>query len=297
MHPKAVFMQTNMTKVSKWEVLIQSINQVGLSVEREIHGFAVKNEDLVFPYIILTLCLRGTARALYDMKEMTHSKNVMGLIMPGHIMHPIDCSDDYAYARIAVSVQMFEDLQLQTLSHDSEKYHYAPICTLTDEQAERMLVIVDQLAVIASYTEEELPHRYHTLLAQLAVGYDFLNLYRREQDKQWADNRHTALFSKFCELVVAHHAKSREVKYYAELLGLSPKHFTKVIRSVTNGMSPADWIEQYVITQAKRIIEAHPKQPLNQVAYQLGFFDPTSFYRYFKHATGMTAKEYAKSLR
>jgi AraC-like DNA-binding protein len=160
-----------------------------------------------------------------------------------------------------------------------------------------MLVIVDQLAVIASYTEEELPHRYHTLLAQLAVGYDFLNLYRREQDKQWADNRQTALFSQFYELVVAHHAKSREVKYYAELLGLSPKHFTKIIRSVTNGMSPADWIEQYVITQAKRIIEAHPNQQLNQAVYQLGFFDPTSFYRYFKHATGMTAKEYAKSLR
>ena len=30
------------------------------------------------------------------------------------------------------------------------------------------------------HTDKELPHRYHVLLAQLAVGYEFLNFYRRD---------------------------------------------------------------------------------------------------------------------
>lgn len=29
-----------------------------------------------------------------------------------------------------------------------------------------------------------------------------------------------------------------------------------------------------------------------QIAYMLGFTEPTSFYRYFRNATGMTAKQY-----
>ena len=40
----------------------------------------------------------------------------------------------------------------------------------------------------SNHTEQELPHRYQALLAQLAVGYEFLNFYRREQDKQYRDS-------------------------------------------------------------------------------------------------------------
>ena len=51
-------------------------------------------------------------------------------------------------------------------------------------------------------------------------------------------------------------------------------------------------MKQYVIAQAKRLIETRATQTLQETAYMLGFSEPTSFYRYFKRATGMTAKEY-----
>ena len=97
---------------------------------------------------------------------------------------------------------MFEDLRYHTFSHDHEKYNYAPVCSLTDEQAAHLLTIVDQLIVIGNHTDEEMPHRHQTLLAQLAVGYEFLNCYSREQDKQWTENRHIEIYKRFCDLVV-----------------------------------------------------------------------------------------------
>jgi AraC-like DNA-binding protein len=127
------------------------------------------------------------------------------------------------------------------------------------------------------------------------VGYEFLNLFRREQDKQWAKNRQMDLFNRFCELVVTHYRESREIQFYATLLDLTPKYLSSSIRSVA-GMSPARWIEQYVITQAKRLIETYPAASLKEIAYMLGFDEPTSFYRYFKHATGMTAKSFRTHL-
>ena len=211
--------------------MIKDIEQSGILIVREMQRFFNYNEDFVFPHIILTLCLSGSARAMYDMRVITHRKNDLAIIMPGHIMHPMDCTDDFTYALFFISPKMFDDLRFHTFSHDYEKFNYAPVCSLTDEQATHLLSIVDQLIIIAKHTNEELPHRHQTLLAQLAVGYEFLNYYRREQDKQWTENRHVELFNRFCDLVVKHYRESREVKYYADLLNLTPKYFSKVIRT------------------------------------------------------------------
>jgi len=284
-----------MALIPSKELLIEEVEQSGILIVREMHRFFNLNEDFVFPHIILTLCLSGSARAKYDMRVITHRKNDLAFIMPGHVMHPMDCTDDFTYALFFISPKMFDDLRFHTFSHDYEKFNYAPVCSLTDEQAAHLLTIVDQLIVIANHTDEELPHRYQALLAQLAVGFEFLNYYRREQDKQWAENRHTELFNRFCDLVVKHYRESREIKYYADLLNLTPKYLSKVIRAATSGISPAEWIEQYVTTQAKHLIETRATQTLQETAYMLGFSEPSSFYRYFKRVTGMTAKQYRDS--
>ena len=275
--------------------LLQSLEQTDILIVREMRSFFGYDEDYVFPHIVLTLILSGSARAMYDMRVITHHKNDLSIILPGHIMHPMDCSDDFSYLLLFISPKMLDDLQFHTFSHDHEKFNYAPVCSLTDEQAAHLIDIVDQLAIIANHADKELPHRYQTLLAQLAVGYEFLNYYRRDQDRQWAENRYADIFNRFCDLVVKHYRESRELKFYADLLNLTPKHLSKVIRTATNGLSPVKWIELYVTAQAKRLIEARATQTLQETAYMLGFTEPTSFYRYFKRVTGMTAKEYRDS--
>lgn len=275
--------------------LLQSLEQTDILIVREMRSFFGYDEDYVFPHIVLTLILSGSARAMYDMRVITHHKNDLSIILPGHIMHPMDCSDDFSYLLLFISPKMLDDLQFHTFSHDHEKFNYAPVCSLTDEQAAHLIDIVDQLAIIANHADKELPHRYQTLLAQLAVGYEFLNYYRRDQDRQWVENRYADIFNRFCDLVVKHYRESRELKFYANLLNLTPKHLSRVIRTATNGLSPVKWIEQYVTAQAKRLIEARATQTLQETAYMLGFTEPTSFYRYFKRVTGMTAKEYRDS--
>lgn len=272
--------------------MVKAVERSGFLIVREMQRFFNIDEDFVFPHIVLTLCLSGSARAMYDMRVITHRKNDLAIILPGHIMHPMDCSDDFTYALFFISPQMFDDLRLSSFSHDSEKFNYAPVCSLTDEQTAHLLAIIDLLIAIASRTEEELPHRYQALLAQLAVGYEFLNLYRSEQDRQWRENRNSELFNRFCELVVKHYRESREIKYYAGLMNLTPKYLSRVIRAAANGLSAGEWIEQYVTAQAKRLIETRATQTLQETAYMLGFSEPTAFYRYFKRVTGMTAKEY-----
>ena len=59
--------------------------------------------------------------------------------------------------------------------------------------------------------------------------------------------------------MVKHYRESREIQFYANLLNLTPKHLSKVIRAAAD-ISPMKWIEQYVIAQAKRVTGMTAKQ-------------------------------------
>ena len=273
----------------------QAVEQNGVWVEKEMRGFPSTGVDMVCPYLILILCLRGSARAMFDMQEIKIEKNDFGILMPGHVLRRVSCSEDYTYSRTLISTEMFSELKTHAFSHDSDKYNRAPQCHLTDVQAKRVLALLELLEAIALHDHNDLQLRRQMLLSHMAVGYEFINYYRREQDREWAESRSAPLYTRFCDLVVEHYKENRNVNFYAGLLDYDPRYFSKVFRQYSNGLSPLEWIQQYVATQAKRIMDIHPEQTVKETAYQLGFPDTANFCRYFKRATGIFPQEYKKS--
>ena len=188
------------------------------------------------------------------------------------------------------------ELKTHIFSHDYDKFATVPKCHLTDVQAKRMLALNELLGAIASHDHHDLQLRRKMLLSQLAVGYEFINYYRREQDKQWAESRSAMLYTNFCDLVVEHFRENRNVQYYAALMDYDARYFSKMFRQYSNGISPLEWIQQYVATQAKRIMDSYPEQSVKETAYQLGFPNTANFCRYFKRATGIYPQEYKKRI-
>lgn len=278
------------------EQLFRMVEEQGVLVEGETRGFRIVGQNLVFPYMIVTLCIRGHARALYDMKEMTLGENDLGVILPGHVLHPIDCSDDYTFISTDVSRDVFREMGTYIFSHDYKKFHSHPVCHLTEVQAQRIISIMNLLQAISQHRFGDLEHRRQMLTSQLAVGYEFINFYRKELDHKWDSNRHAVLFAQFCDLVVMHFREAKDMQFYLDRMAVHPKLLKKVVREATNGLTPKEWIEQYVITQAKRMIEANPSQSFKRLSFSLGFSEPSSFFRYFKRVTGVTAKTYRDQL-
>ena len=283
-------MQTELTL----EQVIQFVEQNGVWVEKERRGFLTTGVDMVLPHINLLLCLRGSSRVMIDMQEYAIEKNDFGVLMPGHVYRRISYSDDFAYARVFISAEMLKELKAHAFSHDSDKFNYMPYCHLTDVQAKRMMALLELLEAIASHDTKDLQLRRQILLSHLAVGYEFINYYRREQDKEWSKSRSATLYKQFCDLVVEHYRENRNVNFYASLMGYDARYFSKVFRQYSNGLSPLEWIQQYVATQAKLIMDMHPKQTVKETAYQLGFPTTANFCRYFKRATGIYPQEYKK---
>ena len=245
-------MQTDSTLTQ----LLQSVEQNGVCVEREIHGFPMTGVDIVLPHVVLLLCLRGSARVMFDMKELSIERNDYGVLLPGHDLRRITCSDDFANLRVIISAEMISELKTRAFSHDYDKFNYAPKCHLTDVQAKRMMALFELLEAIASHDTDDLQQRRQILLSHMAVGIEFVNYYRREQDREWAESRSAKLYTQFCDLV----------------------------------------IQQYVATQAKLIMDTHPEQTVKETAYQLGFPTTANFCRYFKRATGIYPQAYKERM-
>ena len=75
---------------------IQEIASNGVLVCIDQKGRSVpQNVDITYPYIIITLTISGMAHCLYDMKDMRSFKNDLTIFLPGHIIRPLEHSEDY----------------------------------------------------------------------------------------------------------------------------------------------------------------------------------------------------------
>lgn len=106
-------------------------------------------------------------------------------------------------------------------------------------------------------------------------------------------SRRANYVKEFMHLVCQHHRSERGVAFYASKLFISPKYLSLIIKEST-GRSAAEWIDDYVILEAKNLLRFSGKN-VQQVAYELNFTNQSSFGKYFKHLTGMSPTKFQRS--
>ena len=98
----------------------------------------------------------------------------------------------------------------------------------------------------------------------------------------------------FLRLVRDYHRVHRSIGFYAGKMFISPKYLSLIIKEAT-GKSAAEWIDQYVLQEAKNLLRYSGKN-VQQIAYELNFSNQSSFGKYFKHLTGMSPTKFQNSL-
>lgn len=140
------------------------------------------------------------------------------------------------------------------------------------------------------------------------IGSLFLVLLLKIKEQFWLKynpieegNRDSQIVKLFKRLLEAEFRQRREqstnrprlqVQDFAEKMNLHPNYLNSVIKSKT-GRTVNDWISQRTVSLAKSLLR-NTSASSKEIAYQLGFSEPTHFSRFFKKHTETSPSAFRK---
>jgi AraC-like DNA-binding protein len=114
---------------------------------------------------------------------------------------------------------------------------------------------------------------------------------RRKQNfteiKKGADFDYVMLFK---HLLETGYKNQKQVNYYAKEISITEKRLNLATSKIL-GKTPKEIISDRIILEAKRIL-AHTTQSVKEIAFHLGFEEPTNFIKYFKKYSSTTPIEF-----
>ena len=274
--------------------LSKQIEKQGLIVIDGVNSLPVYGEPFITPHFVLVLNHEGVAHGELDMQPFTFYPHDLAVIYPNHTLLAKESSEDYKVTLVVVSNSFYRQIQQRITYGKSQIFQSQVQFHLLDDQFQ---CFCDALRFLKSVSKIDSNSRKE-------IQADVMDMVSHMTDEFWQKSNKTATkalgkhnvasrtyFNRFYESLVNHYHESREVRFYAQQLCLSPKYFGSIIMQET-GVSAGDWIARYVIIRAKTFLRHRPDLTIQQVCHELGFPDAASFSRYFKTNAGMTAKEY-----
>ncbi|WP_055444821.1 helix-turn-helix domain-containing protein [Lacinutrix himadriensis] len=99
-------------------------------------------------------------------------------------------------------------------------------------------------------------------------------------------------FLAFKSLLESHYIQSRNAGFYAEKLNITYKYLNTICKD-TLAITAKQFIDEFIILEAKRLL-INSEIKSTELAYSLGFEEPTNFVKYFKKYTGFTPNQFKK---
>lgn len=181
-------------------------------------------------------------------------------------------------SEVTKTIQMFNELLT------------SPRTQLNDDEYQEILQLITQVekefnVVSDDYSLKIIRSLLHILLSLIhrikSKGYNKVQL-----------SNYLKEFIKFQDLLEKNYSKSKKVNYYAEKMGFSTKKLNSIVKYISDKPVKA-FIDDVIIIKAKRFL-LHSDLSIKEIAYKLGFKDPTNLYKYFKKHTNFTPEVYRK---
>lgn len=239
------------------------------------------------------ICLGGEGDVIINENKYHLSRNTMCVAFPGTIIQAFDTQEDFESYTLAIDIDFLRELNIPSANSIHISMRENPCVVLTDEELQSIMEICKMMHRKDSRTQ----HPYHqqiNVLTLTLLCFELAGIYLRDIPvKRQPCTRQDMIFRRFMTLLATDITTSREVKYYADKLCISPKYLTIVTRQMSS-RSASDWITRSAILNAKAKL-ATTNLTVQQISDQLNFPNPSFFGQYFLRHTGMTPKEYRRS--
>ncbi len=122
---------------------------------------------------------------------------------------------------------------------------------------------------------------------------DLARLYTAENESfKNPEVKNMVWLSKLEGLVDKYYIEKKHPTDYATALNISVKHLNKIVMN-TLGKTTSDLIHDRILLEAKRML-THGQSSVQEIAFELGYEDPSYFSRFFKKKVGVVPSEFAE---
>jgi AraC-like DNA-binding protein len=102
-------------------------------------------------------------------------------------------------------------------------------------------------------------------------------------------------FIEFKQLITQYYPESHNAKDYADKLSVSYKYLNDICKQIGHKTAKA-FLDNWILLEAKRNISEN-KYTSQEIAYKMGFNEPSNFIRFFKKFTNLTPNQFQKELK
>ncbi|MEM9951097.1 MAG: AraC family transcriptional regulator [Chloroflexota bacterium] len=266
------------------EVFVTSFNDLTCCASSPVHRH---------PFYELVWVSGAGAEFFCDFKQHNVQKNTLAFVASGQIHYWRGHVDQTNLTIIGFTLDQISYYGRITQVISDLPFHsetQPPFYTFTDENA---YIFNGLFATIQDRFNEDGLKSPDVLLAYLNLILVELERISLPDETVSRNDTPTQLTLEFRKLVEEHYLQYKQVKDYAEMLGVTLNHLVETVRT-SIGRTPKQIIQERLALEAKRLL-IHSQDTVAEISYQLEFKTPTYFGSWFKNLEGLTPVQFRQS--
>ncbi len=234
---------------------------------------------------------RGTHRV--DFTDYPVTDNTIFFVAPGQI-HAFDGNETMEgviilfNAGFLVDEESSESIFLKYNVFNA--YDSLPYCKVTDDEAARLMQLVNEMNREYSQTQAFAHKDYMQYLVRLFLVRVQRSGQRSNLPALSVSSIANRTFVRFRQMLEQHFHSVHTVQAYADMLHVSSRTLTNYVAQSTR-RTPLQMINDRVALEAKRLL-LHTPETIKEIGFRLGFDDPSYFVKFFKRMTGQMPGEF-----
>lgn len=232
-------------------------------------------------FYYLLFIQEGTGSHMIDFNSYTIAKNTFFFLKPGQVHHVDFTSQAKGYL-----IQFNSEFYHSANTHGNKlirKLGRKNYYSFSQESAQKIEVILG--GIFQEYKEKAfnysyLIRSYLDILFTEIIRYSYSNKPLEQSEKLYQQER----FEEFMEKIETHFTTHKKVSDYAEMMNLTIYQLNAITKAIIN-KTCSQLINEQIVLNAKRNLLATSNQ-INEIAFALGYDDPSYFIRFFKKHTG-----------
>lgn len=246
-------------------------------------------------YFVHILCRTGKGQFDIDNKFYSITEGDISIWMPSSSIKNIMFSPDFDADLLLVSADLLNKNN-PDISWGIKGFFFSqsnPVIQLTER--DRLSIIENFNALNARFTDKDNRFYLQILNRQTEIFLmSMWNIFVEEFERRKQSNSIASHFERFLILVEEHCVINREVKFYSEMMCISPKYLGELCKK-NSDKTALEWINNFTSRKITLLLK-NKNLSITEISDSMNFSSTSFFSRYVKRTLGLSPSEFRKNL-